>query len=160
MKKVLLVIMCLLLFGCGKKQMPEVKKEIEMTDSAKELANDFQIDFNLLDLDIDIIDSNKTSFTLYLSRDVTDEEAISDFKTICDFIKTFVKKGKLYDYYNFNKEFDYSTIDENTRSVLLKASIKSKDYKITINRMNGLSYKGSENTYSIYKINILEKDFD
>lgn len=160
MKKVFLIIMCLLLIGCSNKEMPEVESNVTISEEAKILANELQIDFNKLDLDVDIIDSSNTSFTLYLSRDVTDEEAIKDFKTICNFIKLFSKKSKIYDYYNYENEWNESSLNEQTRSVLLKATINSKDYKITINRMNGLSYKGSEKTYSIYKINFLEKKFD
>lgn len=160
MKKIFLIIMCLLLIGCGNKEVPEIEKEIVMSEEAKTLANELQIDFNKLDLDVDIIDASDTSFTLYLSREVTDEEAINDYKTICNFIKLFSKKNKIYDFYNYENEWNESVLSEQTRNVLLKATINSKDYKITINRMNGLSYKGSEKTYSIYKINFLEKDFD
>ena len=60
----------------------------------------------------------------------------------------------------YNIGFDYSAINDQTKTLMLKATIKSKDYKVAINRMNGLSYKGSEETYSIYKINFLEHDFN
>jgi len=160
MKKILLLLFCLLLFGCSNKTMPEVESNVQITEQAKELSNELRIDFNKLDLDVSIIDANKTSFTLYLSREVSDEDAVKDIKKICDFIKTFSKKEKLYDFYNPNNEFDYSAINEQTKTLMLKATIKSKDYKVAINRMNGLSYKGSEETYSIYKINFLEYDFN
>ena len=160
MKKILLVLFCLLLFSCSKNNGVDNLSNTTISDSANSLATDFKIDFSKLEIDADIIDANKTAFTLYLSREVTNEEAVKDLKTICDFIKTFSKRGKIYDYYNQDNEFDYNSINEQTTTLTLKISIKSKDYKVVINRMNGLSYKGSEETYSIYKINILEQDFD
>lgn len=159
MKKVLLIFLCLLLFGCSNKKVPDIKEDIEMSKEAQTLANDLKLDFNKLDLDVEIIDANKTAFTLYLSREVTDKDAINDFNKINDFIKMHSKKEKIYDYYNPDVEFDNNTITEQTTSIFLKTTIRSKDYKVSINRASGLSYKGSEKTYSIYKINFLEKDF-
>ncbi len=157
MKKFLLIIICLLLIGCSKKQMPEVNETITMTDSAKELSNELKIDFNNLKLDVDIIDASSNAFTLYLSKNEKDEEVVSNYNKIFSFIKTFTKKGKIYDYFNKDKEFDETSIDEQTKTITLYAIVKSDDYKITISRMSGLSHKGSEKTYSIYKIKLSEE---
>ena len=157
MKKFLTIIICLLLLvGCSKKEKNTNLKKIEISDAAINFANELDINYDNLDLDVDIIDSNGKSITLYLINEVTDESATNDMIKICDFIKTFVKKGQIFDYYS-KKEWDSNSLKDNNKSVLLSVIIKKQEYKITINRMNGLSYNGSEQTYSIYKINFLEK---
>ena len=48
-------------------------------------------------------------------------------------------------------------IDSKTVRVILKTTINRKDYKVTIAKMYGLSYKGSEKVYTTYKISFLEE---
>ncbi len=157
MKKILTIIICLiLLVGCSKEEKNTNPKKITITEEAISFAEGLNINFDKLDLDVDIIDSDGKSITLYLSREVMDDDSIEDYKKITDFIRTFVKDEKLYDYYS-KEEWSSDSLVEKTKNVLLFVTIKKQDYKITIARMNGLSYKGSERTYSIYKINFLEK---
>ena len=47
-------------------------------------------------------------------------------------------------------------IDSNSVRVILKTTINRKDYKVTIAKMYGLSYKGSEKVYTTYTVFELE----
>jgi hypothetical protein len=157
MKKFLTIIICLLiLVGCSKETRNTNPNNIKISEEALSFSDKYEINYDNLDLDVSIIDSNGSSITLYLLREVTDETATDDLIKICDFIKTFVNKNRLFDYYSQN-DWDSSSLKNNNKTVLLSVRIKKQDFKITINRMNGLSYKGSEQTYSIYKINFLEQ---
>ena len=158
MKKVLLIITCLLLFGCGNKKVESNEtSKIIVNDKASSFADKYNIDYNKLNLDVEIIDSDDNSITLYLDGEVKEEDVVKNYSAICDFIKTFSKKEKIYDYYT-NKEWNQSLIDSKAVRVILKSSINRKDYKITISKMYGLSYKGSEKVYTTYKISFLEEE--
>jgi hypothetical protein len=157
MKKLLLIIVCLLLIGCNNKSNSNENSNITTSDTANTFAEKYNIDYSKLDLDVEIIDSDDKSITLYLPYEVKEEDVVKNYEKICDFIKTFSKKNKIYDYYNSGKEWSSSMIDSNSVRVILKTTINRKDYKVNIAKMYGLSYKGSEQTYSIYKINFLEQ---
>ena len=157
MKKILLIIVCLLLIGCNNKSNSNENSNITTSDIANTFAEKYNIDYSKLDLDVEIIDSDDKSITLYLPYEVKEEDVVKNYEKICDFIKTFSKKNKVYDYYNSEKEWTSSMIDSNSVRVILKTTINRKDYKVTIAKMYGLSYKGSEKVYTTYKISFLEE---
>ncbi len=157
MKKLLLIIVCLLLIGCNNKSNSNENSNITTSDTANTFAEKYNIDYSKLDLDVEIIDSDDKSITLYLPYEVKEEDVVKNYEKICDFIKTFSKKNKIYDYYNSGKEWSSSMIDSNSVRVILKTTINRKDYKVTIAKMYGLSYKGSEKVYTTYKISFLEE---
>ena len=157
MKKIILVFVCLLLIGCSNKIENNETSKIITSDKAISFAEKFKIDYSKLDLNVEIIDSDDKSITLYLAGDVKKEDVVENYEKICNFIKTFSKKGKIYDYYNSDKEWNSSMIDSSSIRVILKTIINKKDYRVTISKLYGLSYKGSEKVYTTYKINFLEE---
>ncbi len=157
MKKIILIFVCLLLIGCNNKAENNETSKIITSDKAISFAEKYKIDYSKLDLNVEIIDSDDKSITLYLSGDVKEEDVVKNYEKICDFIKTFSKKGKIYDYYNSDKEWNPSMIDSSSVRVILKTIINRKDYRVTISKLYGLSYKGSEKVYTTYKISFLEE---
>ena len=87
MKKLLLIIVCLLLIGCNNKSNSNENSNITT------IAEKYNIDYSKLDLDVEIIDSDDKSITLYLPYEVKEEDVVKNYEKICDFIKTFSKKN-------------------------------------------------------------------
>ena len=117
------------------------KKIFELKDSIKKEIENYKNKKTMIHLNFKSFSNDKKKYKAIIFISLNKEISI-DEKNLLEFEYT-------------KNKFQYD--NEITEKIILLTDEKKQEYKITINRMNGLSYNGSEQTYSIYKINFLEK---
>lgn len=169
----LVVIMCICLVGCGNNNSNNQEQGtndsgktntndvVKVTDSAKQVADKFNLDYDNVTVNYYFIDGytdpSGGTIRVHLKDAVEKTERQKDIISLCEYFKTASDDGKVYSNQDMSKEFNSAVVLDTTYFMSIYFKINDKSYKATITQKD--SIKNNDKNYYGYDIYIADLSY-